>query len=458
MPCGEYPAADALRRLFINRPGGGGGGGLQLTGSQLCGNWAGVPCAAVTDASPISPGDAGCAAIPARFSFRSLSVGCASVGASFSWTFRAGSAILPPDRQSRAAGCPGIPSAVRGCLDRIADPTVTQGIGLSGCLVSGPAVLSPGIPSPRRFDRRACGGGAPGMARNLRSPFGVARAPSGTWMRGRPGGAGPRGLRRRLTKVHAPPRRGRVLEGWTVPGDNLPVPVGGAGHHSSHSASCRNRRSGPGTHHHRALGAAAVHPDIGEAPPPGTGCRPTGRTSGRVSGKGFPPHAPPAVARGPPPDGASLNLKASMPGYGEHPCFGSSPDPGFPGGKGEIRRFPRVTGLPPGRDTVMSVMRRGRPGAAAPEARPLPVEQAARPVPDLRHPGLAGPVYRHVRADGETRTLRNTPRRTVAAPTTPCADTRFPEPCSRPAIRRAHPEPAAHAARQKQLPACRQIS
>ncbi len=221
----------------------------------------------------------------------------------------------------------------------------------------------------------------------------------------------------------------------------------------------------------------------GDPPPPGPrrGGRPPRHRGGAAAGDGLPsdgPHVrprerkrvsascPPAVARGPPPDGASLNLKASMPGYGEHPCFGSSPDPGFPGGKGEIRRFPRVTGLPPGRDTVMSVMRRGRPGAAAPEARPLPVEQAARPVPDLRHPGLAGPVSRHVRADGETRTLRNTPRRTVAAPTTPdrptptppCADTRFPEPCSRPAIRRAHPEPAAHAARQKQLPACRQIS
>ncbi len=52
--------------------------------------------------------------------------------------------------------------------------------------------------------------------------------------------------------------------------------------------------------------------------------------------------------RGLPPDDASFDLKASMPGYGETDR------------KGEIQRFPWVTDLPPGRDTVMSVMRCGR--------------------------------------------------------------------------------------------------
>jgi len=52
--------------------------------------------------------------------------------------------------------------------------------------------------------------------------------------------------------------------------------------------------------------------------------------------------------RGLPPDDASPGLRASMPEYGETD------------GKGEIQGFPWVTGLPPGRDTVMSAMRCGR--------------------------------------------------------------------------------------------------
>jgi len=52
--------------------------------------------------------------------------------------------------------------------------------------------------------------------------------------------------------------------------------------------------------------------------------------------------------RGPPPDGADTGPGAGMPEYGET------------GTRGETKTFPRVTGLPPGRDTVMSAMRRGR--------------------------------------------------------------------------------------------------
>jgi len=51
-------------------------------------------------------------------------------------------------------------------------------------------VLSPRIPP--RSGTRARGGGDPVPARNLRDPFGVARAPSDTWMRQRqhPSGRG----------------------------------------------------------------------------------------------------------------------------------------------------------------------------------------------------------------------------------------------------------------------------
>ncbi len=176
------------------------------------------------------------------------------------------------DSFRRHLSMPGMPAAVRERFDRIADPTVTRGISLSDCLMSGLAVFSLKIPSLPQSGTQVRGGGDPVQARNLRSPFGVARAPSDTWMRERLDGVDPRGLRRCFTGIHAALQRGKVLEGWTVFGGHLLISVDGTGYHSSHSVSCRNRcgrnhRNGTKTHYHQALGASVVHPDIGEVLP-----------------------------------------------------------------------------------------------------------------------------------------------------------------------------------------------
>ena len=52
-----------------------------------------------------------------------------------------------------------------------------------------------------------------------------------------PGGGGPRGLRRRFTRIHATLQRGKALEGWTVFGGHLPLSLDGAGRHSSRKAA-----------------------------------------------------------------------------------------------------------------------------------------------------------------------------------------------------------------------------
>ncbi len=167
---------------------------------------------------------------------------------------------------------PGMLRAVRACLHRIADPVNTRGISLSDCLMSGLAVFSSRTPSLLQSGRQVRGGGDPVMARNLRPLFGVGRAPSDTWMRQRLDGVDPRALRRCLPGIHAALQRGKVLEGWTVSGGHPLVSVDGTGYHSSHRVSCRNRcgrehRDGTTTYHHQALGAAIVHPDIGEVLP-----------------------------------------------------------------------------------------------------------------------------------------------------------------------------------------------
>jgi len=66
----------------------------------------------------------------------------------------------------------GMLRAVRRCLHRIADPTVTRGVSLSGRLMPGLAVLSPGIPSPPRSGTRVRGGGDLVAARSPRAPRG----------------------------------------------------------------------------------------------------------------------------------------------------------------------------------------------------------------------------------------------------------------------------------------------
>ncbi len=136
----------------------------------------------------------------------------------------------------------------------------------------GPRGVLPRMPSLLQFDRQVRGGGDPVMARNLRSLFGVGRAPSDTWMRQRLDGVDPRDLRRCFTGIHAALQRGKVLEGWTVFGGHPLVSVDGTGYHSSHRVNCRSRcvkehRDGTRTYHHQALGAAVVHPDIGEVLP-----------------------------------------------------------------------------------------------------------------------------------------------------------------------------------------------
>ena len=50
--------------------------------------------------------------------------------------------------------------------------------------------------------------------------------------------------------------------------------VDGTGHHSSRKVKCKDRRAGnhrdgTKTYCHRTLGAANVHPDLKEVPPPG---------------------------------------------------------------------------------------------------------------------------------------------------------------------------------------------
>ena len=83
----------------------------------------------------------------------------------------------------RHLSMPGMPETMRKRFDGIPDPIRTRGVTLSDCLMSGLAVFNFKTPFLLQFDRNTHGGEDPVMAGNLRSLFGVARAPSDMRMR-----------------------------------------------------------------------------------------------------------------------------------------------------------------------------------------------------------------------------------------------------------------------------------
>ena len=160
------------------------------------------------------------------------------------------------DSFRRHLSTPGMLRVVRECFDRVPDPVRSRDFSLSDCLMSGLAVFSLKTPSLLQFDMQVRGGEDPVQARNLRSLFGVGKAPSDTRMRERLDEVDPRDLRRCFKQVHAALQRGKVLEGWTVLGGHLLIWVDGTGHHSSHKVSCRrccvkSHRDGSKTYCHQ---------------------------------------------------------------------------------------------------------------------------------------------------------------------------------------------------------------
>jgi len=110
------------------------------------------------------------------------------------------------------------------------------------------------------------------LAGDPRTLFGVSRPPSDTWTRERPAGIDPRALRPRFRKVHAAPRRGKALEGWTAPAGHHPFSIDGTGHHSSKKVGCdhcrvKRHKDGTKTYYHQFLPAAPGRPDGGKVFP-----------------------------------------------------------------------------------------------------------------------------------------------------------------------------------------------
>ena len=136
---------------------------------------------------------------------------------------------------------PGMVAEMRRCFERMEDAVSGRGLKLSDCLMSGVAMFSLKYPSLLRFDQDVRGLGEPSAREeNLRSLFGVGRAPSDSRMRERLDEVDPSSLRRPFKRLFALAQRGGVLKGYEWLGGRHLLSVDGTGHFSSPTVHCGN--------------------------------------------------------------------------------------------------------------------------------------------------------------------------------------------------------------------------
>ncbi len=172
-------------------------------------------------------------------------------------------------RFRKTSGAPGLLRLVRKRFERIEAPVAGRGLNLADCLMSGLAVFGLKYPSLSGFERDARGDEA--VRSNLKSLYGVGRAPSDTAMRERLDKVDPKHLRPAFKAVFAALQRGKALEGFMWMGHYL-LSVDGTGYFSSKRVRCdhcceTHHRDGTVTHHHQLLGAVLVHPEHPEVFP-----------------------------------------------------------------------------------------------------------------------------------------------------------------------------------------------
>ena len=93
----------------------------------------------------------------------------------------------------KTLSAPGLLREVRACFDALNDPVPSRGLSLAECLMSGLAVFGLKYPSLLQFDRDARTDEV--VRANLRSLYGIERAPSDTALRERLDEVDPRQLR-----------------------------------------------------------------------------------------------------------------------------------------------------------------------------------------------------------------------------------------------------------------------
>jgi hypothetical protein len=138
-------------------------------------------------------------------------------------------------------------------------------IPLDDALMAAFAMFSLKATSLLAFDKQRAEG-------NLKTIYGIARAPCDTRMRERLDPVAPESLRPSFTLIFRHLQRGKALEPMVFLDGHYLVALDGTGYFSSptiHCDSClhKEHRNGSVTYYHQMLGAAIIHPDFREVIP-----------------------------------------------------------------------------------------------------------------------------------------------------------------------------------------------
>ena len=110
-------------------------------------------------------------------------------------------------RLRKTLSAPGLLRGVRKSFDKVEDPVSARRFSLSDCLMSGLAVFGLKYPSLLRFDRDARTDEV--VRANLKTLYGIERAPCDTALRERLDEVDPRELRGVFKRVFAELQRGK---------------------------------------------------------------------------------------------------------------------------------------------------------------------------------------------------------------------------------------------------------
>lgn len=141
------------------------------------------------------------------------------------------------------------------------------------CLASALAMFSLKYPSLLQFDKDRTKEES-ALHHNLRTLYGVNKAPCDTQMRERLDGLGVQGIRAANKALMARLQRGKVLEQWKVLSQYYLIPLDGTGFFSSSSIHCdycceKHHRNGDVTYSHQMLVGSIVHPNMRQVLPIG---------------------------------------------------------------------------------------------------------------------------------------------------------------------------------------------
>ncbi|MCF6298698.1 MAG: hypothetical protein L3J01_02350 [Thiomicrorhabdus sp.] len=158
----------------------------------------------------------------------------------------------------------GLLSSVRRCLNRETFKSCQSPYRWDDCIMSGLAVFGFKFPSLLQFEISV--NEEPLISRNLRTLYGVKKAPSDTCMRERLDQIDPRQLRRPFKQIFSHLQRGKALEQYRYLSGHYILSIDGTGQFSSEKVHCeqccsKKHHNGKTSYYHHMLGAAIVHPE-----------------------------------------------------------------------------------------------------------------------------------------------------------------------------------------------------